>query len=83
VEEKVQSNKKFWWGRWEIWGVILWMLSALFLLFPESWVINKVGAGIGIILGGIKTIEGLVKGYRSDNLWKPIASSINYISNKK
>lgn len=61
-----------WYKRWEIWGGILLAIfsaaSVIMMMFPEIEIMYRVGGIMGVQIGLIKTIYGIIKGYRSNNL---------------
>lgn len=65
-----------WYKRGEIWGGILLSIfsaaSVIMMMFPEVEILYRLGGIIGVLLGLIKTIYGLIKGYKSDNLSRSI-----------
>lgn len=72
-------KKAKWYQRKEIWGAVLTSLSSVLMLFPQQTTTYKVGAGIGIFLGGITTVLGLQNGYESDNLPSGITKVMDQI----
>jgi len=51
------------------------------MMFPEVEVLYRVGAITGVMVGLIKTMYGLVKGYKSDNLSQSITTMMDKIPN--
>lgn len=63
-----EKKIKPWYLRKEVLGTALSTVSGLLMLFPSHTTAYKVGATIGITLGGITGIIGLRKGYQANNL---------------
>jgi len=61
-----------WYKRVEVWGTILLSVfaaaSVIMMMFPEIEVMYRIGGILGVLLGLAKTIYGVIKGYKSNNL---------------
>ncbi len=61
-----------WYKRWEIWGGILLAVfsaaSVIMMMFPEIEIMYRMGAMTGVLISLVKTIYGVIKGYKSNNL---------------
>ena len=68
IEKKIKMIK--WYRRAEIWGSIVLATcsaaSVIMVMFPEVEVLYRVGAITGVMVGLVKTIHGLLKGYKSN-----------------
>lgn len=75
-----------WYRRWEIWGTILLATSStaslIMIMFPEIDILYRLGGIIGALVGLVKTIYGLIKGYRSNNLSQSITAVMDSIPDK-
>jgi len=75
-----------WYKRWEIWGMILLSFfstaSIIMLMFPEVDILYRLGGIIGALVGLVKTIHGLIKGYQSNNLNGVITKVMDRIPDK-
>ena len=82
TQQKKSKDIK-WHQRAEVWGSILLVTcsaaSVIMMMFPEKEVLYRIGAIVGVLVGLVKTIHGLLKGYRANNLAKSITTMMDKI----
>ena len=71
------DNKLSFWKRKEFYGSVIVSITPTLLLFPSHTTAFKIGISLNALAGGLLTYFGVVKGYKSDNLWKPVDKVID------
>jgi len=84
--ESIKGIPPVWYKRWEIWGAILLAVcstaSLIMLMFPEIDILYRIGGILGALAGLVKTIHGLITGYRYNNLSQSITTVMDKIPSK-
>ena len=71
------DNKMPFYRRKEFYGACIVSITPTLLLCPSHTTAFKIGISLNALAGGLLTYFGVVKGYKSDNLWKPLDNAID------
>lgn len=73
------EEKKAWWKRKEFYGSVIASTIPILTLFPTHTTAWKVGISLNALAGGLLTFFGVMRGYKANNLYKPIDDAITFV----